>query len=68
MIQTVAGVCCTYLDQLEPFVMTDFSLVFSSTGNLVHVAMSMLAVVAAYAVFTLVGFGSALMASGRWLW
>ena len=44
--------------------MTDFTVVLPFVDNPLHLALAMAAVIAAYAVFTLVGFGSALMASG----
>jgi uncharacterized protein len=43
--------------------MTDFSELISLAANPLQLALAMMAVVAAYAIFTLVGFGTALMAS-----
>ena len=44
--------------------MTDFTTLLPLTDNPLYLVLAMVAVVVAYAVFTLVGFGSALMASG----
>ncbi|MBY0453848.1 MAG: sulfite exporter TauE/SafE family protein [Burkholderiaceae bacterium] len=44
--------------------MTDFTAVLLFTDNPLYLALAMVVVVGAYAVFSLVGFGSALMASG----
>jgi hypothetical protein len=43
--------------------MTDFAVFLSLVDNPLYLSLAMAAVVGAYAVFTLVGFGSALMAS-----
>ena len=43
--------------------MADFFDLISLSGNPLHLALAMTAVIAAYAIFTLVGFGTALMAS-----
>jgi uncharacterized protein len=44
--------------------MNDFLSFFPAADSNIHLALAMGAVVAAYALFTLVGFGSALLASG----
>lgn len=44
--------------------MSHLTTFFPLADNPLHLALAMAAIIAAYAVFTLVGFGSALMASG----